>query len=256
MRQGLDATRVGAPGHRRNTRVLAGAGRRDLAQRAFDLAFALLALLLLSPVFVICALAIVADSRGPVLYRGRRVGRHGVEFDMLKFRKMHADAAGPRLTSARDDRFTRVGRVLAQWKLDELPQLLNVLRGQMSIVGPRPEDPEFVALAGAAFAPVLAVRPGITGLSQIAFASESEILDREDDRIECYVRSVLPQKLALDGLYAERRSLLVDVRAVAWTIFAVALRRDVAVHRGTVKLNVRRRPNSAPKRAAAATETV
>ena len=250
MRQGMHATRVGDPGDQRNSGVLAGAGRGDLAQRAFDLAFALLALLFLSPLLVICALAVVADSRGPVLYRSRRVGRHGVEFNMLKFRKMHADAAGPRLTSARDDRFTRVGRVLAQWKLDELPQLLNVVRGQMSIVGPRPEDPEFVAVARPAFEEVLTVRPGVTGFSQIAFACESEILDREEDLIEAYFQRLLPQKLALDGLYARRRSLFVDLRVVGWTILAVALRREVAVNRATAKFNVRRRRQEAPEPAA------
>jgi lipopolysaccharide/colanic/teichoic acid biosynthesis glycosyltransferase len=243
------SARVGDPRNLPNLGIFARAHQSDLVQRAFDVAVALGALVLLAPLLVMCALAVAAESRGPILYRCRRVGRYGVEFDMLKFRKMHAYATGPPLTAARDDRFTRVGRILARWKLDEVPQLLNVLRGEMSIVGPRPEAPEFVDLA--AFERVLAVRPGITGLSQIAFACEAEILDREEDRIESYVRRLLPQKLALDGLYAQRRSLLVDLRVVGWTICAVALRRDVAVHRATAKLNIRRRPATAREPATA-----
>ncbi len=211
-------------------------------RRALELAFAVSALLLLLPVLALCALAVAVESRGPVLYRCRRVGRHGIEFDMLKFRKMRDGATGPPLTGARDERFTRVGRKLAAWKLDELPQLLNVLRGEMSIVGPRPEDPTFVALAEDDFAVVLTVRPGITGLSQLAFACESEILDREHDRVAGYLERLLPQKLALDRLYALDRTPAMDLRIVVWTFVAVALRRHVAVNRTTGKLGVRRRP--------------
>ena len=116
---------------------------------------------------VAIAIAIVVDEPGPVLYRARRVGFHGREFDMYKFRKMRRDAAGPALTVAWDDRFTRIGRFLARSKMDELPQLLNVLRGEMALVGPRPEDASFVAAFPAEFEAITSVRPGITGLSQI-----------------------------------------------------------------------------------------
>jgi lipopolysaccharide/colanic/teichoic acid biosynthesis glycosyltransferase len=245
MRWWRRAARADGSGGQTNRRLLGRALPGDRAQRLFDLALATGLLVTLSPIMVLCALAVALDSRGPVLYRCRRVGRYGVEFDMLKFRKMHAYAAGPRLTASRDDRFTRVGGILAKWKLDELPQLLNVLRGEMSIVGPRPEDPEFVAAADAAFASVLTVRPGVTGLSQLAFACESEILDREEHRVDGYLRRLLPQKLALDALYAQRRSLYFDLRVVAWTIIALAFRRDVAVHRTSGRLNVRRRPRRA-----------
>lgn len=223
---------------------IAATGSRAL-RRGFELAVAALALLLLLPVLALCSLAVALESRGPVFYRCRRVGRHGVEFDLLKFRKMRVGATGPPLTGARDERFTRVGRRLAAWKLDELPQLLNVLRGEMSIVGPRPEDPAFVALARDDFAPILSVRPGITGLSQLAYARESAILDREQDRVEAYLRRVLPQKLALDRLYVLERTGAMDLRIVVWTFLAVALRRDVAVHRTTGKLRLRRRPELA-----------
>jgi len=209
-------------------------------QRTLEATAASILVILALPVFAACALAIAAESRGPIFYRCRRVGRGGGTFDMLKFRKMRADAAGPRLTAAQDERFTRVGRRLAAWKLDELPQLLNVVRGQMSLVGPRPEDPEFVAAVGSDFDEVLTVRPGITGLSQLAFARESEVLDREADREAGYLNRLLPQKLALDSLYARRRSLGLDLQILVWTAFAVFLRQDVAVNRATGALSVRK----------------
>jgi lipopolysaccharide/colanic/teichoic acid biosynthesis glycosyltransferase len=192
------------------------------------------------PIALVVAFAIKLDSPGPVFFRCRRVGYGGRKFDMLKFRKMHDGARGPGLTAAEDGRFTRVGRVLARSKLDELPQLWNVLRGQMSMVGPRPEDPSFVADRPEDFAPILSVRPGITGLSQLAFANESAILD-PDDRVGDYLARILPQKMGLDGLYACRRTLPMDVRILFWTAVAVGLRRDVAVHRGTGRTTLRRR---------------
>lgn len=230
------------------TRPLDGPSRPTfaaaLAKRVLDLAGAALLLAALALLFLACALLIKRESTGPVFYRCRRVGRHGREFEMLKFRKMWADAAGPPLTSAADERFTRVGAWLARTKLDELPQLWHVLRGEMSLVGPRPEEPEFVAASAAAFAPVLAVKPGMTGFCQLAFASESAVLDRGDPerRVERYLEHILPQKLALDTLYARRQSLLLDLRILLWTLVCVLFRREVAVHRGTGELSLRRRP--------------
>jgi lipopolysaccharide/colanic/teichoic acid biosynthesis glycosyltransferase len=212
-----------------------------IAKRVFDAVVAALALLVLAPVFLAVAVAVKCDSRGSVFYRCRRVGFGGREFAMLKFRKMRADAAGLPLTLADDERFTRVGQLLARTKLDELPQLWNVLRGEMSLVGPRPEDPEFVALVGADYEQILAVRPGVTGLCQLAFARESEILDRED-RFEHYVQRLLPQKVQLDRLYADRRSFRLDLQILYWTLAAVVLRREVAVNRASGRLGVRRRP--------------
>ena len=161
---------------------------------------------------------------------------------MLKFRKMHDGARGPALTAANDERFTRMGRFLARTKLDEIPQLWNVLRGEMSLVGPRPEDPSFVRLQPGDFEPILRVKPGITGLSQLAFARESQILDAAEPT-EHYLSRVLPQKLRIDRIYVERRSLSLDARILAWTAAALLLRQHVAVHRDTGRLNVRRRPN-------------
>jgi lipopolysaccharide/colanic/teichoic acid biosynthesis glycosyltransferase len=157
---------------------------------------------------------------------------------MLKFRKMRNGVSGPPLTAAQDDRFTRIGRFLANTKLDEIPQLWNVLRGGMGLVGPRPEDPTFVDLHREQFAEILDVRPGITGLSQLAFANEAEILAVED-RLNDYVERILPQKMRLDRLYVERRSLRMDLRILAWTVVAVGFRKDAAVHRETGRLTVR-----------------
>jgi lipopolysaccharide/colanic/teichoic acid biosynthesis glycosyltransferase len=219
------------------------AARLDAAaKRALDLIVASTTVLIASPLIVCVALAIVVDSRGGIFYRSQRVGRNGRPLSMLKFRKMHSGASGVALTVANDQRFTRTGRFLARTKLDEIPQLWNVLRGDMSLVGPRPEDPEFVERYRDDYAEILVAKPGITGLCQLAFAKESEILD-PDNRVEDYVSRLLPQKVALDRLYAQRRSILVDVRILAWTAVALLLRRNVAVNRSTAQLSHRRRPN-------------
>jgi lipopolysaccharide/colanic/teichoic acid biosynthesis glycosyltransferase len=214
----------------------------EALKRSFDAAVASVLLAVAAPLILVLAVAICLDSRGSAFFRCRRVGLGGREFHMLKFRKMNDGARGPALTAVDDTRFTRIGRFLARTKLDEVPQLWNVLRGDMSLVGPRPEDPSFVSLQRQEFEPILRVRPGITGLSQLAFARESEILDAQD-RTGDYLRRILPQKLQLDRTYVERRSFLLDTRILAWTAAAVFLRRDVAVHRETGRLNTRRRPS-------------
>jgi lipopolysaccharide/colanic/teichoic acid biosynthesis glycosyltransferase len=222
------------------------------AKRLVDVVASAALLVLLFPVIAVVAVAIKVESRGSVFFRCRRVGLGGCEFQMLKFRKMYDGASGPPLTLSSDVRLTRVGRVLASTKLDELPQLWNVLKGEMSLVGPRPEDLALVELGGADQSMILKVKPGITGLSQLAFAKESEILDRED-RISDYVNRLLPQKTALDRLYARRRSMRMDLGILAWTAVAVLFRRDVAVHRETGKLCARRRPREDEAKVAAPT---
>jgi lipopolysaccharide/colanic/teichoic acid biosynthesis glycosyltransferase len=216
-------------------------GRVDrVATRLLDIVVSALALVLLLPVIAVVAAAIKLDSPGPVFYRSRRVGRYGGDLTMLKFRKMGRDAHGPALTVAGDPRFTRVGAFLATSKLDEIPQLWNVLRGRMSLVGPRPEDRRFVDLFHAEYALVLQVKPGITGLCQLAFVRETEILS-EDDPQRDYVDRLLPQKVRLDRHYASTRSFGCDLRILAWTVVAVLMRRSVAVHRESGRLTVRRR---------------
>jgi lipopolysaccharide/colanic/teichoic acid biosynthesis glycosyltransferase len=170
-------------------------------------------------VFALIAAAIVLDSPGPVLYRARRIGMHGKPFVMLKFRKMRADSAGPALTTIDDDRFTPIGRFLAITRLDELPQIWNVLRGEMRLVGPRPEVEEFVALYPDEYEEILRVKPGVTGLAQLRFSGESRLLAQlaADEVVDHYGRSLLPAKIALDRRYIASRSALLDLRIIALT---------------------------------------
>jgi lipopolysaccharide/colanic/teichoic acid biosynthesis glycosyltransferase len=230
------ATIPRAAEHQRGTRSHA------VAKRVLDLVLSSLMLVLLLPLFLLVAAAVKLTSRGPLFFRSVRVGLLGNELHMLKFRKMRDGAAGPALTAKDDARFTRVGRLLALSKLDEMPQLWNVVKGEMSLVGPRPEDPGFVAARADEYARILTVKPGITGLCQLAFAKESELLDSEG--IDAYVGRLLPKKIELDLLYAQRRSIALDLRILAWTAAAVLLRRDVAVHRETAQLSRRRRPKT------------
>jgi lipopolysaccharide/colanic/teichoic acid biosynthesis glycosyltransferase len=218
--------------------VQAASALDEALKRALDIAVAAVLLVLLAPVILVVAAAIKLESAGPAFYRCRRVGKGGREFHMAKFRKMHDGAKGPALASWEDDRFTKLGPFLARTKLDEVPQLWNVLRGQMSLVGPRPEDAGFVELHPAEFKVIHSVSPGMTGLSQLAFARESSVLDPED-RVGHYVKQILPQKVGIDQLYASKRSLGMDLRILGWTACAVLLRRDVAVHRQTGALSVR-----------------
>jgi lipopolysaccharide/colanic/teichoic acid biosynthesis glycosyltransferase len=241
LRRDLDVR----PSRRRRRQRRFSAALDNGAKRVIDAALAAFLLALLALPIALLVIAIRLDSPGPGFYRCRRIGFRGREFRMLKFRKMHDDAAGPALTAKEDDRFTRLGRFLARTKLDEVPQLWNVLKGQMSLVGPRPEDPGFVEEQADAYRRILRVRPGITGFSQLAFAKESEILDPEDS-LRHYLTSILPQKIGMDELYAARRSLRMDLSILFWTAAAVVLRRPVAVDRGSGRMNVRRRPELQP----------
>lgn len=209
------------------------------SKRLVDVVLSATLLLLLLPLMAVVALVVKMESRGPVLYRCARLGSRFRPLEILKFRKMAEGAAGPALTAPDDPRFTRCGRWLAATKLDELPQLWNVLKGDMSLVGPRPEDPQFVAMHQAEYETILAVRPGITGLSQLAFAREAAILDSQD-RVAGYVDRLLPAKVQIDVFYVQRRSLAMDIRILVWTALAVLLRLDVAVHRESGRLGLRR----------------
>ena len=213
----------------------------EASVRIFDFVTALFLLFLLIPLIVLISIGILIDSRGPILYGATRVGRYGQTFRMLKFRKMTAQAQGPPLTVARDARFTRFGRLLAKTKLDELPQLWNVVRGEMSLVGPRPEDIAFVSLLRDDNEEILNVTTGINGLSQNAFAKESQLLASNDSE-DYYVERLLPQKVGLDRLYARRRSLLLNLQVMLWTGVVVGLIGDVAVNRATGRATLRRRP--------------
>jgi lipopolysaccharide/colanic/teichoic acid biosynthesis glycosyltransferase len=217
---------------------------RVVVKRTLDVVVAALALVLLLPLIALLALMIVLDSPGPVFYRAERVGFHGRRLRMLKLRKMRADAGGAALTVAGDERLTGLGAWLLRTKLDELPQLWHVLRGEMSIVGPRPESPGYVSRFQSEYDVILAVRPGLTGYTQLAFAREGSILDPQDPDGH-YVTTLLPQKVALDRLYAARPSTRRDLSIIGATVATLILRQPVAVHRSTGALTRRRRRDDA-----------
>jgi lipopolysaccharide/colanic/teichoic acid biosynthesis glycosyltransferase len=192
-----------------------------LSKRFFDVMLAALGLLVLSPLLLLAAVWIKLDSPGPVLFRQTRVGRFGVPFTIHKFRTMRV-APGAQITVGADPRITRAGHVLRQTKLDELPQLWDVLRGAMSLVGPRPELPRYVALYPAALRElVLAVRPGITDPASLAFSHEAELLASADDAEREYREVILPAKLKLSADYAATASLATDLRLILATLARV-----------------------------------
>ena len=190
-----------------------------MAKRAFDLLGAALALLLLSPVMLAVALWVKLDSPGTVFYRQQRVGRHGVPFAIHKFRTMRADSQGLPLTVGADPRITRAGRWLRRTRLDELPQLIDVLLGHMSLVGPRPEVPRYVALypPGLRERP-LSVRPGLTDPASLAWIDEAEQLARAADPEREYVEVILPAKLRHAADYADRATLATDLQVLWRTV--------------------------------------
>lgn len=199
-------------------------GRRQrVAKRLFDLLGSALALALLSPLLLVVAVVVKLDSPGPVLYRQVRVGRQGVLFRIHKFRTMQVGSQGLPLTVGDDPRVTRAGHTLRRTRLDELPQLLDVLRGAMSLVGPRPEVPRYVALWPAALRErALSVRPGLTDPSSLAFIDESALLARAADPEREYIDVILPEKLRRAADYADRATLASDV-GVLWRTLRVLL---------------------------------
>jgi lipopolysaccharide/colanic/teichoic acid biosynthesis glycosyltransferase len=191
-------------------------------KRLFDLLVATAGLVVLGPLLLLLGLAVRLDSRGPAIFRQVRVGRAGRPFTILKFRTMRvaeSDGDGRQITVGGDPRVTRVGRWLRSSKLDELPQLINVLRGDMSLVGPRPEVPRYVALyPPEARVEVLSVRPGITDEAALEFRDEGMLLARATDPERAYIEDVLPRKIALYRQYVRSRSFLGDLRVLVRTV--------------------------------------
>ena len=194
----------------------------DALKRCIDLVVAIALLVFLSPVFAVAAMAVKCSGSGPIFFRQVRVGRGGKPFEILKFRTMRTTRSpGPLITGAGDPRVTRVGRVLRRWKVDELPQLVNVLRGEMSVVGPRPEVPRYVDMFAEQYRELLAVRPGITDIASMAFRDEEILLGRSPNPEDLYVREILPRKLALSHAYVRRRSFGLDLRLIARTVATI-----------------------------------
>lgn len=204
----------------RNTKIY------PVAKRAFDISCALIGLTILSPVFLICIILAKFQSPGPVFYRAKRIRRHGEIFLMFKFRTMvvNAESMGTSLTTYKDPRITKIGNVLRRTKLDELPQLLNVLKGNMSIIGPRPEAPVYVKYYTEEQQRVLSVRPGITGPAQLENRNEELKLKGQSDPVEYYITQLLPEKLNIDLNYIENCSFALDLKVIFKTLWAVMRR--------------------------------
>lgn len=205
-----------------------------MAKRTFDLVASGFALAVLLPVFALLAIWIRIDSPGPILFRQERVGRFEVPFRIHKFRTMYWNRPehGPSLTVGDDARITRCGRILRRAKLDELPQLFDVFLGDMSIVGPRPEVPRYVARWSEEDRRViLSVRPGITDLASIRFRNESEILQHCSDPEHTYLHEILPEKLRLYREYVGHQSIVLDLQILMRTVFAVLFNSGTAALR-------------------------
>lgn len=192
-------------------------------KRAFDVIMSGLGLVFLSPLFLFLAIWIKCDSPGPVFYRQVRVGRYGRDFKVFKFRSMRQDAdkSGLITVGGHDPRVTRSGYYIRKYKLDELPQLINVFIGDMSLVGPRPEVRKYVDLYTPEQLHVLDVRPGITSLASIRYRNENEIIATADDPERAYVGKVLPDKIAIDLEYISKASLLYDIGLIFKTFWAI-----------------------------------
>lgn len=193
------------------------------AKRVFDVVVSLLILLVLSPLLLLLALAVKLDSKGPVFYRQVRVGRYNEDFKIFKFRTMvqNADKIGPPLTVGDDPRVTRVGHLIRKLRLDEFSQLLNVLDGSMSLVGPRPEVRKYVDVYTPEYMATLLIRPGITATSSIAFKDEDSLLNAAEDPEKVYVEQILPPKMAYNLEYMKKISLLNDIKIMFQTVKAV-----------------------------------
>jgi len=189
-------------------------------KRLFDVLSSMFALALLAPAMLVVALAIAGRSRGGAFFKQMRIGKQGKPFQMLKFRTMRigSEALGQLTVGGRDPRITPIGYFLRRTKLDELPQLLNVLLGDMSIVGPRPEVPKYVAFYTPEQRAVLNVRPGLSSLASMEYINENEVLGRSSDPEGTYVREVMPAKLQLDLKYVRERSFALDLRIIFGTL--------------------------------------
>ncbi|HEX8102543.1 MAG TPA: sugar transferase [Solirubrobacteraceae bacterium] len=203
-----------------------------LRLRALDICLTLLVLPIVLVVGTALALAILIDSPGPVFYRSTRIGRGGRPFEMLKFRTMRDGADGPSLSAKGDTRYTPLGRSLAASRFDELPQLWNVIKGDMRLVGPRPEVQEFVEAFPTEYEKILGVPPGLTGPTQLTFATEGRLLASAEDRADLYRSRILPVKVSIDSHYAERHSVLRDLRILVLTplIPVLQLAAGIAAH--------------------------
>lgn len=195
----------------------------DVAKRLFDILLAFFALILLLPLMVVLAAWIALDSRGGVFFLQERIGRNGIPFQLVKFRTMRPDSEreGQITVGAHDRRISRAGRFLRRYKLDELPQLLNILAGDMSVVGPRPEVPKYVAMYTDDQRRVLDVRPGLTDYASLEYFRENELLAAAEQPEQTYISEIMPAKLALNQRYIREAGLWTDLKIIGRTIRAI-----------------------------------
>ena len=200
-------------------------------KRLFDILFSLIVLMIGLPFALIIALLIVADSKGRVFYRQSRVGRNNVDFQLYKFRTMCSGAdKGSLITVGGDDaRITKVGRFLRKFKIDEFPQFLNILRGEMSIVGPRPEVRKYVDMYTPEQKRVLSVRPGLTDYASIRYVNENELLATSPDPEKTYIEEIMPDKLNLNLKYIDEQSIWVDMKIIFKTMKAIVIKNEECV---------------------------
>ena len=189
----------------------------------FDIFFSLLGILFLLLLFLFVAIAIKCSSKGPVLFKQERVGKNGKTFKIWKFRSMvvDAEAKGRQITTDGDSRITKVGKFIRKTKIDELPQLFNVLSGKMSFVGPRPEVPRYVELYTEEQRKVLTVKPGITDLASIEYRNENDLLKEAEDPDRKYIEEIMPAKLELNLKYIEKAGFFYDIGLIFKTVFKV-----------------------------------
>jgi lipopolysaccharide/colanic/teichoic acid biosynthesis glycosyltransferase len=201
---------------------LENAWNDSLLKRLFDLLLALLLLFLFSPLMLAIALSVKSTSKGSVLFRQNRVGKHGHEFQLFKFRSMRQGCAGPKVTRTGDPRITAVGSIIRKWKLDELPQLFNVVRGDMSFVGPRPDVAEYLRRLNQAQRQILHLRPGITSSATLKYRKEEQLLSQVNDNVETfYCTEVLPEKVRMDLDYAQNAGFRSDLGILLRTLGAI-----------------------------------
>jgi lipopolysaccharide/colanic/teichoic acid biosynthesis glycosyltransferase len=193
---------------------------QSFLKRLFDIFLSLLGIIVLLPFFLFISLLIIVDSRGGIFYKQVRVGKNGVDFYLLKFRSMRSDSdkKGLLTVGGRDPRITRMGYYIRKYKIDELPQLLNVLKGDMSLVGPRPEVRKYVSLYTSEQRKVLSVQPGITDYASIEYSNENEILGKAADPENVYINEIMPEKLRLNLKYISEKSLKTDVKIIFNTL--------------------------------------
>lgn len=194
-----------------------------MLKRLFDILFSVVGILLVSPLLIVLGLLVKLTSKGPVFYTQKRIGIDGMEFNLLKFRTMYvgSDKKGLLTVGAKDARITKVGLFLRKYKLDELPQLINVFNGTMSFVGPRPEVEKYVKLYTPIQREILKVRPGITDFSSIYFRNESELLSLSADPEAFYIERIMPQKIRLNNVYIRNQSLRLDILIILKTLLHI-----------------------------------